>query len=148
MSIRFGVGATLGTIFAVAATPLTIVPALGVGVVTGATTWLGGAVGKWGGALCGSLLGGTAAGALTKDAGAATGGAAVGGLASYVLGAFIGPIVGGYMGYDAGVDYFTEANQKETTSIQYQVESLENPLLAQYKTNDGHYAIPAQKLAA
>ncbi len=148
MSLRFLAGATLGTIFAVAATPVTLVPAIGVGVVTGATTWAGGAIGKWGGLAFGGLFGAAAGGALTKDAEVAAGGGAILGAVSFVLGAIAGPIVGGVLGYNAGVDYFSEPEQQDTTSIQYEVGSHENPMLAEYKTEDGNYALPAQKLAA
>jgi hypothetical protein len=148
MSKRFGIGLTLGTVFAIAATPVTILPAIGVGLVTGATTWAGGAIGKWGGGLIGGAVGATAGGLLTKDKGSAvTAGGALG-LVSYALGAVVGPIFGGVMGYNASVDHFTEAETQETSAIHYETESQENPVLSQYKVENGNYALPAQKLAA
>jgi hypothetical protein len=143
MSKRFGIGLTLGTVFAIAATPVTILPAIGVGLITGATTWAGGAIGKWGGALIGGTVGAAAGGALTKDAGgAATGGGALG-LASYALGAVVGPIVGGVMGYSASVDHFTEsaAQDSETSQI---IQEASPAQIAYEKAENGNYILPAK----
>ena len=148
MSKRFGIGLTLGTVFAIAATPITIVPAIGVGLITGATTWAGGAIGKWGGGLIGGAFGAAVSGAITRDRAAALTDGGILGLASYAFGAVVGPIVGGVMGYNASVDHFTEAETQETSSMHYEADAQENPVLLQYKLENGNYALPALKHAA
>lgn len=148
MSLRFVAGATLGTIFAAAATPLTIAPILGVGALTGVATLVGGTVGKYGGLALGAIAGGLVGS--TQNAETAGAGAAVLGGVSFVLGAIAGPIVGGVMGYNASVDYFAEDIAKENDSSAYiqQVDSNTSELYS--KNSEGNYVLPAQapKLAA
>lgn len=141
MSKRLAIGGTLGTVFALAATPLTFVPALGVGAVTAATTWAGLPIGRFIGTAVGSIFGAAAVGTLTKDAEGAVAGAGFFGLASYALSTFVGPIAGGVMGYNVAVDHFTEAETTKDNDSAYILELDQNPAQSYIQDNDGNYII-------
>jgi hypothetical protein len=153
MSISFWAAGTVSTIFALAATPTTLLPALAIGGVAGVCGVIGNKVGKWGGALIGGATGGVAAGALTKDGGAAVGGAGCLGLASYALGAVIGPIVGGVMGYQAASAYFNEEAEPQVKDqgLGQIIQEAPSTQIAYETTENGDYILPAKnalKLAA
>tara|TARA_R110002124_G_scaffold64985_2_gene177722 strand:+ start:533332 stop:533787 length:456 start_codon:yes stop_codon:yes gene_type:complete len=145
MSISFWAAGTVSTIFALAATPATLLPALAIGGVAGVCGIIGNKVGKVGAGLLGAATGGVAAAALTKDGGAAVGGAGCLGIVSYALGAFVGPIVGGTLGYQAASTYFNEeaeVKDNETSQVIQDTSRLEIPY---EKTEDGNYILPAKK---
>jgi hypothetical protein len=153
MSISFWAAGTVSTVFALAATPATLLPALAIGGVAGVCGILGNKVGKWGGALIGGATGGVAAGALSKDGEVAAGGAAVIGLASYALGAVIGPIVGGVLGYQAAATYFQEEPEPQVKDrgIGKIIQEASPAQIAYEKAENGNYILPAKnalKLAA
>ena len=143
MQLRFIAGGALGLTFATVASPLGFFPVIATGVLTGVATCAGSLIGQIAGEACDYAIDKfdiktSYRGALGND--------------TALIGLMGGAVVGCAVGYSASVDYFSDENESANDSAYIQqVDEAQNVSpIAQYKSENGSYVLPAQtvKLAA